>query len=239
MTAISDGDDEVLGEMDHDTAARSADARTGGRPVPAPAHGYPRKRARTRRQLMVAGMTVLARSGPDGATVGEVARLARVAPGTFYNHFDDLEAMVDAVVDALAGSVEIALERLRDVEYDVAAQVAIGTRQLLDLARIDPPTAHAFTTLVATVPAFRTRVRAAVSAAITDGIEQGRFERRPELVTADAVLGAVVQWMRTTLVGDADVTPEREYLELVLRIAGVEATEVGPLVARLELRQAG
>ena len=35
-------------------------------------------------------------------TVGDVARRARVAPGTFYNHFPDLDTLVRAVVDELA-----------------------------------------------------------------------------------------------------------------------------------------
>jgi AcrR family transcriptional regulator len=180
---------------------------------------------------MDAGMAVLADHGPDGTTVGEVARRARVSPGTFYNHFDDRDALIGAVVDELAGGVEISGGQLRSVEHDAAARVVIGTRQLMALARDEPATARAFVTLLAAVPAFRTRVRAIVRSAIDDGIAQGRFEPRPSLVTTDALLGAVVQWMRTRLAGEADASAEAVHLELALGIAGLPRSEVDDVIA--------
>jgi AcrR family transcriptional regulator len=194
-----------------------------------PRTGYPRKRARTRRQLMDAGVVVLARTGREGATVGEVAREARVSPATFYNHFSDLDELTDAVVDDLAAAVEIGRELLTAVEHDPAARVAIGTRQLLDLAGDDPSTAQAFVTLLATVPAFRRRVRATVAGAVEAGIAEGRFTRQPVEVVVDALIGAVTQWIRTRLAGETDDAGDIARLTLALRIAGLatdDATEV-------------
>ena len=73
--------------------------------------GYPRKRARTRRALLTAGMVVLAEKGPEGATVGEIARQAHVSSGTFYNHFVSIADLDDgewfapdvAVADTVVG----------------------------------------------------------------------------------------------------------------------------------------
>jgi AcrR family transcriptional regulator len=208
--------------MDSNTAAIAAGDRTDRRTTPpVVATGYPRKRARTRRQLLVAAMAVLADHGPDGATVGEIARRAHVSPGTFYNHFEDLAALTDAVVDDLAAGVEIGSEQLQAVEHDAAARVAIGTRQLLDLAADEPDTARAFVALLATVPAFRDRIRSTVRGAIDDGIAQGRFERRPAAMTTDAVIGAVTQWMRTRLSGEHDRSPDTDHLEFILHVAGL------------------
>lgn len=194
--------------------------------------GYPRKRARTRRQLLRAGMTVLAGHGPDGTTVGEVARRARVAPGTFYNHFPSLAELVREVTDELATGVEIARDLLVEVEHDPAARVLIGTRQLLDLARDDPDAAEAFVALLATVPDFRTRIRATVRGAVADGIEAGRFHDRSAGVTADAVLGAVVQWMRSRLAGEAESDSDRDHHRLILAIVGVPGDEVDAVIER-------
>lgn len=165
-------------------------------------------------------MAVLAERGPDGSTVGEIARRAHVAPGTLYNHFDGLAAITAAVVDELAAGVEIEREQLTAIEHDAAMRVAIGTLQLLDLARSAPDTARAFLTLLASVPAFRARIRATVRGAIADGIDQGRFDDRPSDVTADAVLGATTQWMRTLLAGEHGPTPDVDYLRTILHIAG-------------------
>ncbi|MCB0991290.1 MAG: TetR/AcrR family transcriptional regulator, partial [Acidimicrobiales bacterium] len=89
--------------------------------------GYPRKRARTRRQLLEAGSSVLAERGPDGATVGAIAAAAGVTPATFYNHFSSLNELVESVVAELAVGVEIGRDTLAAVENDPAARVVIGT----------------------------------------------------------------------------------------------------------------
>lgn len=169
---------------------------------------------------MVAGIAALAEHGPDGITVGDVARRAYVSTGTFYNHFDDLEALTSAVVDELASGVEISGEQLRAIGHDPAERIAIGTQQLLDLTRQHPETARAFVALLATVPAFRTRIRSTVRLAIDDGIATGRFTPRAPAIVTDALIGAVVQWMRTRLSGEQDATPDEEHVALALQIAG-------------------
>lgn len=195
------------------------------------AGGYPRKRARTRRQLLVAGMAALAAHGPDGVTVGEVASRAQVATGTFYNHFPSLQHLLDAVTDELASGVEIARDLLDQVEHDPAARVAIGTRQLLDLPRTDPNTARAFVALVPTVPRLRARVRATVRGAVDDGISTGRFVDRTSTATADALLGAVLQWMGARLHGEAGPESDDELLRLALSLVGLPDAEVAVVLA--------
>lgn len=226
-----DGATEVPVAPRRRTVPAGGPATTGVPSDDATSTGYPRKRARTRRQLLHATMAVLADRGPDGATVGAVARRAKVSPGTFYNHFDDLAAAIDAVVDELSAGVEIERERLAAIEHDAAARVAIGTLQLLDLARVEPDTARAFVTLLATVPEFRSRVRATVRRAVEDGIAERRFGARPSELTADAVIGAATQWMRTILAGEHAPATDAEYLEVVLHIAGAADTAEARRVA--------
>jgi AcrR family transcriptional regulator len=197
--------------------------------------GYPRKRARTRRQLLVAGMAELAVHGPDGAAVGQIAHSAHVSTGTFYNHFDSLGALVGAVVDDLAGGIERARDLLLRVEQDPAVRVAMGARQLLDLARTDPPTANGFVNLFATVPSFHGRVHAVACSTITDGIVTGRFVHRPAEITTDAVIGVVTQGMRSRLSGaiDLDVDLDSVRLSLILEITGLSRTDAGQVIERL------
>ena len=207
-----------------------ADARVGSA-------GYPRKRARTRRQLLDAGIAALADSGPGGLTVADIAGRAGVASGTFYNHFPSMAHLVEAVTDELAGGVEIVRDLLEQVEHDPAARVAIGTRQLLRLTRADPAAARAFVSLLLTTPAFRTRVRATVHRAIDAGIRAGRFPARSAGVTTDAVLGTVVQWMRSALADEAGPEPEREYLRMILIVVGLPEIEIEPVLDRATTRR--
>ena len=193
--------------------------------------GYPRKRARTRRDLLAAGMAALAAHGPDGVTVSDVAGRARVANGTFYNHFPSLQHLLDAVTDDLASGVEIARDLIDRVEHDPAARVAIGTRQLLDLPRTDPNTARAFVALVPNVPRLRARVRATVRSAVDDGISTGRFVDRTPTATTDALLGAVLQWMRARLHDEAGPEPDHELVRLALTLVGLPHAEIARVLA--------
>jgi AcrR family transcriptional regulator len=153
-----------------------------------------------------------------------------VAPGTFYNHFPTLPDLVTSIVDELATGVEIGRAVLTDVEHDPAARVLIGTRQLLSLTNDDPVAARAFVSLLASVPELRRRVRAIVRGAIVDGIDGDRFDRRDPDVTTDALLGAVVQWMRTRLAGEAGPDDVPEQLRAALRIAGLPHADIDEIV---------
>lgn len=190
--------------------------------VTSDAGGYPRKRARTRRQLLNAGMLVLADKGPDGATVGAIARTAKVATGTFYNHFDSIDDLVLAITTELTAAVQIGRDTLVAIANDPAVRVLLGTEQLLDLAEADPDSAMAFVSLLASVPDFRARVRTIIGDTIVDGIDSGRFVNRRPGVVADALLGSVVQWMRSTLHDeDGDGLGRVDQLATVLSLVGV------------------
>jgi AcrR family transcriptional regulator len=194
------------------------------------ADGYPRKRAQTRQRLIEAGMTVLAQRGPDGARVAEVAAEAGVAAGTFYNHFASLDELLEAVTAQLAAGVVLGGSTLAAIGDDPALRVALGTHQLLDLARTDRRAAAAFVSLLATVAPFRRRVRHLVAGAVGDGVRAGRFAVANVEAATDACLGAAVQWMRSQLTGEDPVSTERDRLAIMLSIVGMPAEAAETIV---------
>jgi AcrR family transcriptional regulator len=177
-------------------------------------------------------MQVLARRGPEGATVGEIAGVAGVATGTFYNHFPSLADLVEAVAEDLGTAVEIGLGQLDALEHDPAARVALGTLQLVGVADSDPVFAAAFLSLVNTLPPFRARVRRLVLRAVDDGCRAGRFDVRPGTAATDALLGAVLQSMRSRLLGDADDSTATDVVRLVLRLLGLAPAAVDDVIER-------
>ncbi len=177
-------------------------------------------------------MTVIAEKGPEGATVSEITREAHVSSGTFYNHFLSIEDLVDAITGELGTAVEIGRDTLKVIENDPALRVLIGSAQLLGLVDDDSASASAFVALLATVPAFRDRVRLLVSGALSDGIATGRFTEHNVMALTDAVLGSVVQWMRTGLAqrGSA-LRPDRDaQFRIMLSIVGVDPAEAPELI---------
>ncbi|MEM7338766.1 MAG: TetR/AcrR family transcriptional regulator [Actinomycetota bacterium] len=199
--------------------------------------GYPRKRAQTRQRLLRAGMVVVARNGPDGARVRDVAAEAGVVTGTFYNHFPSLAELIDAIAGELSVGVEIASTTLEAIEHDPAARVAIGTCQLMQLVDDDPTSASAFIALLAGQPSFRSRIRSVITGAVADGVRTGRFAVVDAATVSDACLGAAVQWMRSALAGEADAEAGvaagdavRARLRVMLAIVGLDQSDVDQVI---------
>ncbi|MCP3990285.1 MAG: TetR/AcrR family transcriptional regulator [Actinomycetia bacterium] len=194
--------------------------------------GYPRKRAQTRGRLLRAGMEAIANGGPEATTVGAIAHIAGVAPGTLYNHFPSLPDLVAEIEHQLGTGVEIAQTALDSIENDPASRVAFGVLQLLDMADSDPVAAAAFVALVASKPEFRARVRAIVGRAIADGAETKRFDVDASPAATDAVLGTALQSMRSRILDDTGAGEAPLAARLVLRLLGVPEAESVAIVNR-------
>lgn len=177
-------------------------------------------------------MITLADRGPGGISAGGVASAAGVATGTFYNHFPTVDAFFDAIALDIGRGVEIGREALEDIEADPATRVAIGMLQLLQMAKDDPVSATAFVTLAAARADFRARVRTLVSEAIDDGVRAGRFDVGGGSAPTNAVLGATLQSMRSLVLGETDHDQAGDVVPLVLRLLGIDADEVEPIISR-------
>jgi len=192
----------------------------------AAATGYPRKRRQTRRRLLRAGTVVLVEKGPAHVTAGQIASSAGVAVGTFYNHFPTVDEFIAAVAEDLTQAIEIGRNTLNEIEHDPARRVAIGVLQLLELADTDPTSASAFVTLTALRPEFRSRIRALVGQAITDGIAAGVFEVGAGQAGINAVLGATLQSMRSRVLNETDHDEAAGVAHLVLRLLGMTEPDI-------------
>lgn len=188
--------------------------------------GYPRKRERTRRRLLHAGLASLAERGPAGVSAGGIATAAGVATGTFYNHFSTVDEFLDAIAQQVGRGIEIGQATLAEIEHDPATRVAIGVLQLLRMADTDPTSASTFVKLVGARPEFRARVRTIVSSAIVDGVNAERFDVEIGNASTNAVLGATLQSMRSLILGETTHAEAAGVARLVLRLLGVEAREV-------------
>jgi AcrR family transcriptional regulator len=194
--------------------------------------GYPRKRAQTRNRLIRAAIECLASSTLDGLTISEVTGVAEVAVGTFYNHFNSLDELIDAAAEQLGAAVEIAKQTLDLLEHDPADRVAIGIYQLLALADSDPAGAAAFVNLVGTRPAFRARIRAIVGGALRDGSEAGRFSVPVRPAVLNAVLGTALQSMRSRFLGEVGADEAPEVVVLIMSMLGLDALEASDVAER-------
>jgi AcrR family transcriptional regulator len=91
------------------------------KPAPDAAHG-------TRTLLLAAGVAVAEREGLAGMSVNRVVAEAGVAKGTFYVHFPDRAAFIDALHEALH-------ERVRLAAAAATAETQPGSEQLWQAAQ--------------------------------------------------------------------------------------------------------
>ena len=96
------------------------------------------KRARTRAQLVAAANSLFASQASESVTIDDVVRKAGVAKGTFYVHFDGLEALTAAVAEELVQTFDELLQPSRLSINDPALRIAFGCSSFINKALNDP-----------------------------------------------------------------------------------------------------
>lgn len=94
------------------------------------------QKAATRRQLLDAARRCFERQGYAGTAVGDIAREAGVAHGTFYVHFDGREAVADALLESFNDTLSRALVPLLAREHP-SLEATVRDAARLFLAALD------------------------------------------------------------------------------------------------------
>ena len=99
---------------------------------------HTRRRERTHRKLLDAAKALFARQGVESTRINEITDEADVGFGSFYNHFESKEAIVEAVLGEQVAAHGTAVELVTADLDDPAEIVAVAHRYFVNLARIDP-----------------------------------------------------------------------------------------------------
>jgi AcrR family transcriptional regulator len=186
--------------------------------------GYPRARARTRATLIEAARQVMAETGVEGASIATIAARAGVSPGTFYNYFPDLPAVLDALVDELLGYVDgVLVDVYQRRDLDHLERFAVAVDALLRLPDQDPAWAWCLVRFEPTVD----RLRADLCERIARVPPAGRLRRssQQDVVAADVLLGTLLTSMLSRLQGRADASHNHLVAQALLRAWGLSADE--------------
>ena len=178
------------------------------------------KRARTRAQILEAGVMLLAERPPEALTVDAVVEAAGVAKGTFYYHFQSIEELAAAVGEKLAKSFDDLLAPARLGMPDPVARMSFGFTQFLTKAIADPVWARLVVQSAQAPTEFARSIRANFMADLTEAKAQGRLTMHDVELAADIGMGIVIQVMRGTLQRKAtpDLVPRA--LDAALRAIG-------------------
>jgi AcrR family transcriptional regulator len=201
----------------------------------APSARYERARARTRTTLLGAARQALADSGVEGATIADIAARAGVSPGTFYNYFPDVPAVIDALVDELIAYIDDVLDDVRTLDLAPLERFAVGVDRLLRMPDRDPAWAWCLIRFEPTVVRLRDALCERV--ALAPAPARRRPSARREVVVADILIGTMMTSMLSRLQGRADSTHNHLVAESLLRALGVGGDDARTAAAVVDRRQ--
>jgi AcrR family transcriptional regulator len=191
-----------------------------------------RRRERTRTKLIEAAMALFARQGVDNTRINEITEEADVGFGSFYNHFESKEAIVEAVLAETLSSQGAAIESLTAGLDDPAEVIAAAHRHLVQLARSDPDWAWLLVRLNVSHEIVLRALGPFARRDLRRGVKAGRLRVPNEDVALFASGGALLAVMRAVLDGQAPKHADVHHAEGVLRLLGLAADDAAEVARR-------
>jgi AcrR family transcriptional regulator len=191
-----------------------------------------RRRARTHARLLEAARVLFARQGVEVTRINEITEQADVGFGSFYNHFDSKEAIVEAVLQETIAAQGAAVDAVtRDLD-DPAEVMAVAHRYFVNLAASDPTWGWLLVRLEVSHDIALRALRPYASRDLKRGLDSGRFRvPDPELALAQFG-GALLAVMRFVLDGHATPSTARHHAEGILRMLGVAPADAAEISGR-------
>ncbi|MFZ5755609.1 MAG: TetR/AcrR family transcriptional regulator [Pseudomonadota bacterium] len=151
-----------------------------------------KKKERTRAQLVEAAVRLIGERGIDAITVNDIVTEAAVAPGTFYNYFPALDAMLAEIGSSLCDAfAEHSAQRAR--ARDPGSRLAQVLRAHLHRARADAAWARLVVRFAAVASTgVRNALVRSLEDDIIDGIGKGQFSAEADEAAPDLVVGALL-----------------------------------------------
>lgn len=167
------------------------------------------KRERTRLSLLEAAVAVFSERGVESATIQDITQAARVAAGTFYNHFKAKDELLSALALWIGdGFCRRIAESYAQVS-DAAERMAIGNRRYIQLAIDTPQWALLLQQLVAAAPEAAARIAEYSVADLRLGLKQKRFRITNERAALDLIGGTISAAMRSVALGEVPASSKR------------------------------
>jgi len=190
----------------------------------APTRGF-KKKERTRRQLIEAAVDEIAVHG-EAFTILDVTKRAEVSNGTFYNHFDDRDDLIDAVIAEVLTAFTDASAELVTLD-DPVRRFATISALLLEHSAASPQLATVLLRLPSLAKAaspesdpFR-HLRNDLAAAV----QQGRLSREPTDAVVDIATGTLFRAVLRVTTDGTTAAYRTEVIAVLLEAFGLKARE--------------
>ncbi len=185
------------------------------------------RRARTRQRIIEAALGVIAQRGPDAPVIEDFIQAAGVARGTFYNHFETTEALLNAtsgwLEDAMIGNIESAIGGFDDPMQ----RLATGMRLWLHHSRRDP----VFCAFVVRSRFRGAAVERTLALDLGEGLRSGRLTAPSVERARDLVVGTIREAQARMMETRMPAAYPDDMVRLVLRALRADERRIDALLA--------
>ncbi|MBO9533181.1 MAG: TetR/AcrR family transcriptional regulator [Solirubrobacteraceae bacterium] len=191
-----------------------------------------RRKLETRAKLVAAARSLIAGQGVDAVRINEITDEADVGFGSFYNHFESKEAIVAAVVEAVASELGDAIDAATSDLDDAAEVMAVAHRTIIDRAAAEPTLGWLLVRLELSHDVVSTALGPYALRDLQRGIAAGRFHVDDQAATLIALGGALLGAVRAVLLGRVGDDPAITHAALALQLLGLPAGEAQEVARR-------
>lgn len=193
------------------------------------------RRTRTGDAIRKAGRRLFATRAVESVSIDMVVAEAKVSKGSFYNHFIDREALVQAVVNEIREWLNARVAAVNAGELDPARRVARAVSVFLRYAVDEPEGAAALARIHGRQLSLADRANKPLVDDMRDGLASGRFNI-PTLEAGVMLVIGVVQVGLVRVVEEPElalaVSHAQQLCLMLLRGLGVETAEAGRLATQ-------
>jgi AcrR family transcriptional regulator len=187
------------------------------------------RRARTRARLMQTAYQLFAIHGANAPTIDDVVAHAKVARGTFYNHFKTRDELFNAVADEIATSINAIITRAEAEIRDPVARLATSFRMFVHFATADPTRGWVLLRTMPLVGAVNKEMRVSVRSQFGAALASGRLANLPIDTAVDLGLGMVIMTIRRILAERAKPPCINKAAEVLLLALGLDRASAATL----------
>ena len=191
------------------------------------------KRAKTRAQLISAATSLIAKRAVESVTVDDIVNEARVAKGTFYVHFDDLNALTVAVADELVRTFDEFLQPQRLSMPDPLMRIAFACNGFFEKALEDPSWAAVVARMAWSFPTVGRVARSRLLEDLKLALKEVPQQDSSLELNLEVVLGIVLQVLAAIGQRRLSSRDRQAAVGSILRAIGADSRRVGSMLARL------
>ena len=194
------------------------------------------KRARTRVKILEAAFSLIGREKGRFTLVEEVCQLSNISRGTYYNYFNGVEELFDALCYELSHDFNNAvLALVAEMQTDVE-KVSAAIRYYLMRAATDKAWGWAMVNISINGYIFGIETYKHAEATVCDGIQSGAFKVQNLSLGRDMLLGATFAAMISCIRDKADdAYPAQIAYEILLGLGVPE--DLATKVVKIELAE--